>query len=253
MSNIQTWSGFSVDEAKEEEKLLAEMGKGKFHKLVDGKNRLRFLPAKIGQKTFIKTHQHFVKVGDQEGVLAFNCPRRMANQPCVVCTDAEYLGATGSSTDYELAGKLFAQFRVFANVIDREHPEAGPVTFAFGKKIYEALVKLRADEQDGGDFTDPEGGFDIIIVKSGTGLQTKYETRASLKGSTPLGDMTWIDVQPDISRYVRVPTPEELDAAIQTSGYKSASRRAAGGAQVVSPRGGRSPAKNVASSLGDDD
>lgn len=245
MSNIQKWSGFSLEDAREEEKALAEMNKGKFHKLKDGKNRLRFLPAKVGGRTFLKVHQHFVKVGDMEGTAMFNCPRRMASQPCIVCSDAEYLGGTGSTADYDVAGKMFAQFKVFANVIDRDNPDVGPVTLAMGKTIYEAIVKIRSDENDGGDFTDPEEGFDIIVTKSGTGLNTKYEVRPSMKGNTPLGDLTWIDIQPDLTRLARVPNARELEEILARAKYRSAT---GGGARVVSPAGGR----NVANT-GDDD
>ena len=252
-SNIVKYSSFSLEDAEKEEAALAEMNKGKFHKLHNGKNKVRFLPAKLGAQVFVKASQHFVQVGSMERGVSFNCPRKMANQPCLVCNDAEFLGATGSSVDYDLAGKLFANFRVYGNVIDREHPEIGPVTLAFGKKVYDELIKIRKDEADGGDFTDPVEGFDIIIEKSGELLNTRYAVRPSNKGSTPLGDNTWIDIQADLSRYARVPTTEELATLLASSKYESATLGRGGasskGVVASSARG----AGKASSSVGDVD
>ena len=248
-SNIVKYNSFSLEDAEKEEAALAEMNKGKFHKLHQGKNKVRFLPAKLGGQVFVKAHQHFVKVGSMENGVSFNCPRKMANQPCLVCNDAEFLGATGSAVDYELAGKLFANFRVYGNVIDREHPEVGPVTLPFGKKVYDELIKIRKDEADGGNFTDPAEGFDIIIEKTGEMMSTRYAVRPSNKGFTPLGDLSWIEVQADLTRYARVPTTEELGTLLANAKYESATLSKRGG--VVAPAGVRAGGK-ASSNVGDD-
>lgn len=214
---MQKWGSYDVEAAKEEQEQVGK-GAGGFFKFEQGNNRVRFLPPPAGKRTpFVLVQQHFVQLPGMAAAASFNCPRAMASERCPVCDKADKLKASGNPVDFEEAKKLYPKLRVFANVIDRKHPEQGPQVIAYGKMVHEKLVKLRTDEDAGGDFTHPLEGFDIIIEKNGDGMNTKYEVRPA-RQSTPLGDLEWIDMQQDLARFAAVPSAEELAEKLSLKG-----------------------------------
>jgi hypothetical protein len=61
----------------------------------------------------------------------------------------------------------------------------------------------------GGDFTHPEKGYDIKIKRKGTGKNdTEYKVYPMKAG--PLGDLTWIDKQVDLTRFGEVKPLEDI-------------------------------------------
>jgi hypothetical protein len=209
------WGSYEIDAAKEEQEALDQSGGSSFFKLKPGRNVVRFLPPKVGQRTpFVMVHQHYVQLPGQTNPASFNCPRVMAKRSCAICARVDELRATGNPADYDMAGQLFPKLRIFANIIDRSNPEQGPQVLAFGKQIHDALVKLRTDEDAGGDYTHPQEGFDIIITRTGTGKNdTKYTVNPA-RASSDLGDYEWIAIQPDLRRFANVPSDADIQAAI---------------------------------------
>jgi hypothetical protein len=219
MSNIVQYGKYEVEAAAEEQEELDKLTSGTFYKLKVGRNVLRFLPPKLGMRSpYVKVHQHFIRLPGMENPVTFNCPRMMAKSPCPACQKVDQLRSTGNPADYAAAGDLLPQFRVYANVIDKKAPEAGPQILAYGKKIHEALVQLRRDEDAGGDYTDPIEGFDIVITRTGTGKNdTSYQV-APARHSTKLEDMEWIALQGDISRYGMVQSYDQIVVTLQKAG-----------------------------------
>jgi hypothetical protein len=211
MANLQKYADFSVEEAEQATEELDKMGSGAdFLKFERGKNQVRFLPAKIGEKVFVLIQQHFIEIPGSTSPVVFACPRIHAKRHCPACEQADKLRDSGNPSDYDRAGKLLPRLRVFCNVVDRKNPEGGVKIAAFGKQIYEQLLALRKNEEAGGNFTDPgPNGFDIIIEKSGEGLKTEYKVWPARKTSE-LGNDEWLDTMRDLKRYARVPSPEEL-------------------------------------------
>jgi hypothetical protein len=210
MSNIVKYGSYTIDDAELDEQESKKVGGGgQFLKMQPGRNIVRFLPPKPGQKLFLAYFQHFVKLAGMQNAASFACPAKLASKPCPVCQEAHRLESTGNAADAAVARTLFPRRRVLANVIDRKNPDAGPQILAFGKVVHDALIAIRKNEDAGGDFTHPEEGFDISIEKSGAGLKTEYAVQASRK-TTPLGDLAWIDQQPDLAKYATVKSPEEI-------------------------------------------
>ncbi len=236
--NIQKWAPYEMDEAEAEEKELAR-GSSQYLKLADGRNVLRFMPAPAGSRSpFLLAHQHYIKMAGMENAISFNCPRAMGSKPCLVCQKAEQFRASGDKADYDFAGQLLPKLRVFAAVVARAQPELGPQVLAYGKQIHEALVKIRKDPNAGGDFTNPVDGFDIVVEKAGAGMDTKYKVLPS-RTNSPLGDDTWLDMIPDLRRFGRVPSDDEVATLVQglsfAAGHSSGGRvggRGAAPAQV---------------------
>jgi hypothetical protein len=215
MTNLITYGGYSLEAVKAEQELAGATGTD-FMKFEQGKNVVRFLPPPIGRATpFAVTYQHFVQLPGMSNNASFVCPRLMAKRTCPVCAEVDRLRATGNPADYDTAGGYMPRFRVFANVIDRKHPEMGPRVLAFGKGVKKDLDTIREDTDAGGDFCDPINGFDIIVNRTGQGKNdTEYSVRTSMRQSKLADSIEqmndWIGTQIDVTRYARVPTPDEL-------------------------------------------
>ena len=211
MNNLVKYGSYDPEEAEKEQEELDKLGSGSFLKLKVGRNVVRVLPPKLGQRSpFTMTYQHVINKPGAAKPISFNCPRMMSKKPCPVCQKAEQLRSTGRDADYKAAGDLLPRLRVYCNVIDRSNPEAGPKVMAIGKTVHEELVALRRDQDAGGDYTHPETGFDIIIKRTGT---TKNDTSYDIKPArenSPLGDMEWIEMQANHSRYAQVPSIEDI-------------------------------------------
>lgn len=212
MSNLQKYVPYDLETAKEEQEHFDQAGD--FLKLPQGKTKIRILPPPIDwgiRSPFVRAYQHYIpSPEDPSKKVSFNCPRIMASRPCPACAQADRLRATGNPADRELAKDFSARPRYYVNVIDRGSSDKGPVILAASKTVYEALVKIRSDEDAGGDYTNPgEEGFDIVITKTGEQLKTEYQVNAA-RDNSPLGNMDWLEMQKNPAQFARVPTEAEL-------------------------------------------
>lgn len=206
-TSLQRYGSFDLEDV---DVIDGEMDRGSsaFVKLKVGKNVVRFLPPLSGHKAVRLVWEHQINLPDGSFV-NFACPRLMAKTGCIACKKADALKITGNPADLDRAKELFARRRIYANVIDRSDPDAGPKVFAFGKKIWEQLKALRTDEDVGGDFTSPDEGFDIIVNRTGT---TKNDTTYNvIPGRTSaLGNTEWIDAQQPVDRFAQVLTEAQI-------------------------------------------
>lgn len=212
---------FTMEDAEEEQKAAeAATGGGKILKLKPGKTVLRVVPPLKGQKLFRVAYVHYLDIPGV-GRVSFNCPRLMAKRPCATCTTEQKLLATGQDIDYRKARKLKAKRQVFINVIERADEERGPRPFRFGKTIEDNLTEIRQDEDDGGNFSHPIEGFDLKFIRKGEGANdTEY--KVTVTGPMPklLHEdeavmREWIENQPDLSRYLRVLTDEQIEKKLR--------------------------------------
>ena len=210
-SNIVQYGTYSLDAAADDRKELDSMGGGAtFMKLKEGKNVVRFLPPPVGQnKLFLTVYQHYFKSPIGDSTLSFTCPRMMEKAPCPLCQKSMQMAKSRSKADKDAAREFLPRRRIMANVIDRQDPDAGPKIMGFGKTIQESLVAVREDVDAGGDFCHPDSGFDIIIERRGTGLNTKYNVIPARQDS-PLGNMEWIAMQHDLTQFSECKPYEEL-------------------------------------------
>lgn len=241
MSNIVKHGGWSVEAA---EAVAAEANKGQadFYKAKAGANPLRFLPPAEGSSSpLVVTYQHFINLPDGSKA-SFNCARMMAKSRCPACERMDELLRSGNDADYKASWDFKAKLRVFANVVDRDDEERGVQVFAFGKSILDQLLAIRKDARAGGDFTDPEDGFDIIVTKKGEGMRTEYSVLPA-RSSSPLSEDTeqfasWLNGMYDLSRYLKVPTYAEASAKLSGDDVARDERpaaRSSGRVEVLPP------------------
>lgn len=217
MSNIVKRGSFDIEAA---DAALAEASKGgaDFYKPKSGQNVLRFLPPPEGKNSpFVVSYQHWITLPDGSRS-NLNCARMISKQRCPVCEKMDDLLRSGNEVDFKAASEFKPKLRVFANIIDREDEAKGVQVFGFGKSVLDQLVSIRKDTRAGGDFTDIDDGFDIILTKKGEGMKTEYTCLASRESSmlSEDGDLTnlWLDNQYDLDVYKRVLPFEEAYAKL---------------------------------------
>ncbi len=160
-SNIQKYGEFTVDAAEKEEQEIQTSGS--FLKLGVGKTVVRVLPPPAGQSLpWTKTYEHYIKVPGAQRAVIFACPRMMSKRACPACTKADQLNASGNPADRDRAWEFRPRMRAYMNVIARKEPEKGVQVMAVGKAILEKMIKIRKDEDAGGNFTD--NGFHNVGV-----------------------------------------------------------------------------------------
>ena len=221
MSNLQKHGTFDIDAALADQQ-EASKGNADYFKFKAGQNVIRFLPPIVGQSSpFAVLYQHWVTLPDGSRT-SLNCSRMMAKQRCPACEEMDRLARSGNDVDFKASNDWKPKLRIKANIIDRDNEEVGVQVVEFGKSILDQLVAIRKDARAGGDFTDIEDGFDIIVTKRGEGVKTEYAVLAS-RESTALHDDAevssgWLDNQHDLSRARYVPSYEEAFARLSGGG-----------------------------------
>ncbi len=224
MANLIKYEKYTPEAADDEQKQLG--GSNVFVKLEVGKNRLRVLPAPAGQRSPFKVvRQHGVEVPGEQYPVRFEC----LGKDCPACAEESRLSRTGNPKDRDRSYSMRAKPRIFCTAVDRKNEADGPKLWEFGKQIHEQLTKLLKNEDAGGDFTDPYDGFDVLVDREGTGMDTSY-TVFPARQSTPLNDdeqlaAEWCETRPDVEKYARIMSIEEVKALLDGESPKEKAAR----------------------------
>jgi hypothetical protein len=228
------------------EEITKQFGKSEFMKLKVGKTRLRVVPGR-GRKTFMSVQQHRVEIPGEQYARRYTCP----GKGCPICARAAELSRSGNPKDSEAAYQLRATVKVFCNVIDRADPESGPKVWEFGKKVWGQVESILSNEDAGGDFTDPNDGFDLIVDRKGTGKNdTEYKVLAARQAS-PLSEddaaaEVWIDGAPDLSPYTQ---PKSLDEMRRALGIEEDDDEPPAPRRGLPPKAGQAKRRSVEDDL----
>lgn len=166
----------------------------------EGKYQIRIVPSKLDKSNPFKevyVHYGYAKFpiyaltnwGEKDPIVEF----------------AKQLRGTNESSNWTLAKKLDPKMRVFVPVIVRGEEDKGVRLWEFGKEIYLQLLGL-AEDEDYGDFTDINEGFDFtleaVIGDVGGRQGLKSSIRPKRKTSPLSSDVkqieSWLENQPNI-------------------------------------------------------
>ena len=162
----------------------------------EGKYQIRFVPSKINKDNpFQEIFMHY-GVGKYPIVALTNWGE---DDPIVEFS--KKLRKSSESENWRLAKQLDPKMRVFAPVIVRGEEDKGVRLFEFSKTLYMELLSV-ADDEDYGDFTDINQGFDFVVTatkvqdRPGFGLSVRPKPK-----QTPLSEdaskiTTWLENQP---------------------------------------------------------
>jgi hypothetical protein len=166
----------------------------------EGKYQIRIVPSKFDkQNPFKEVYLHYglskfpiyalTNWGEKDPIVEF----------------AKQLRGTNDRANWQLAKKLDPKMRVFVPIIVRGEEEKGVRLWEFGKETYMQLLAL-AEDEDYGDFTDINEGFDFtleaVMGDVGGRQALKSTIRPKRKTSTLSDDASqiesWLENQPDI-------------------------------------------------------
>jgi len=182
----------------------------------EGKFQIRFVPSKLNKDNpFQEIFMHY-GIGKFPIVALTNWGE---NDPVVEFS--KKLRTSSDSENWRLAKQLDPKMRVFAPVIVRGEEEKGVRLFEFSKTLYMELLSV-ADDEDYGDFTDINQGFDFVVNASkvqdrpGFGLSLRPKPK-----QTPLSDnadtiKTWLENQPILLEERYKYTYDKLKEELQT-------------------------------------
>ena len=182
----------------------------------EGKFQIRFVPSKLNKDNpFQEIFMHY-GVGKYPIVALTNWGE---DDPIVEFS--KKLRTSSDSENWRLAKQLDPKMRVFAPVIVRGEEEKGVRLFEFSKTIYMELLSI-ADDEDYGDFTDINQGFDFVVNASK--VQDRPGFALSLRPKpkqTPISEdadqvKTWLENQPILLEERYKYTYDKLKEELQT-------------------------------------
>ena len=162
----------------------------------EGKYQIRFVPSKINKDNpFQEVFMHY-GVGKYPIVALTNWGE---DDPIVEFS--KKLRKSSESENWRLAKQLDPKMRVFAPVIVRGEEDKGVRLFEFSKTIYMELLSI-ADDEDYGDFTDINQGFDFVVNatkvqdRPGFALSVRPKPKQTPLSSDASQITTWLVNQP---------------------------------------------------------
>jgi len=176
-----------------------------------GDHVVRLLPFVDNDGQPFKERWFYYDIVDGPGILA---PVKMG-KPDPVSDFAQKLYKDGSSSSKELAKKLRPKMRAYAPVVVRGQEEKGPRLWAFGTMVYTGLLRLFVDE-DYGDITDPQKGFDVkVSVSQVPGRKwpqtdVKARPRPSALSDNSEESTKWLESIPELNDIYTLKSYEEI-------------------------------------------
>ena len=182
----------------------------------EGKYQIRFLPSKLNKDNpFQEIFMHY-GVGKFPIVALTNWGE---DDPIVEFS--KKLRKSSESENWRLAKQLDPKMRVFAPVVVRGEEDKGVRLFEFSKTIYMELLSI-ADDEDYGDFTDINQGFDFVVNASkvqdrpGFALSLRPKPKQTPLSSDASQITTWLENQPILLEERYKYTYDKLKEELQT-------------------------------------
>lgn len=219
---------------------------------------IRILPNPAGGSPFHRFWKHTLIIGDK--MRSFACPQRnhgATSYACPICQKVQAAYNSPNKTDKDWATRNRARIRALVNVLVRptddeirlalDMGEPAPIGRVQlweisswsgkpnGKNMHEKLLDIYNSKRAGGDFTNPAAdGFDIVVTRKGTGIETSYNLfplvtdRKALLPNEAEAIQLIEHGQIDITPYVTHPSHDMLQQMLQ-GGAPARSQVASGG------------------------
>jgi len=178
---------------------LSGMEGGAWFKPQQGKNQIRILPAyhTKGPNAGIFFNKKIMHKGiplDGRST-GLACVKSFdADGECPICNFINALKESESGKDQKMAKVLRPQTVFFVNILNRKTNKLQK--YSMSKSIMKIIRGYLVDE-DYGDITDPDEGYDVVIEREGEGLSTKYAVKVKPKTSE-IGYEDWEEDMFDI-------------------------------------------------------
>jgi len=143
------------------------------------------------EEEFIKEVTQFYLGSELKGVIS---PSTFG-EPCAVAEGYEELKNSDDDDEKELAGKFPPRNKYLAFCLFYKDEKGKEVDDNLSPKFilltggeYQDILELYLDEDEWGDMTDPEAGYDIKIARTGSGkMDTEYSVKPCKPTDCPKG------------------------------------------------------------------
>lgn len=177
------------------QKKRAELGSGKYWQPKEGKNQVRILPPWSEEGVwFYKLPLHYGFKDDEDRNRAYPCLREWKGERCPACDAiAELKKVDGGQ---KISERLRARSKYYVNLIDRRIGEDKVFIYGLSGKMLNEILSYE-DDEDYGDVVNPKTGYDFVIDRTGSGLQTRYAVRIRPKPAPTgkFGDLYALDTE----------------------------------------------------------
>ena len=235
-----------VEKAREEAARAASMNFGPmpFWKPKKGKNRVRIMPPYTdeGENAYLWWREIWAHWGvgpDDDSKKNVSCPKMSPDsedKECPICDYVEQLKASGDPADLALAKEIRSQRRIYTNIIDLKDPvwneaaieelrsedvpedklpEIGDPkiqVWNFGVKIFNVLLDYYTENID---MVDLKEGYNVVLTRSGEGLNTSYITRLEQKPSRAPCEEDPTEKLHNLDSVMQFKTSVELQAVLE--------------------------------------
>ena len=158
-------------------------GSSDYLQIKEGTTLVRILPGKDEETEFYaETKLHRI-VGSDGMAKNYHC-RKMHGEACPLCDTYFGLWKTDQDSDKDLARQIKPRARYYMNILDRDSGEIK--ILSVGVILFKKIVAAMLDE-DFGDITDPQDGYDFKIIKTMEGQWPKYDQSSPRPKSEPTG------------------------------------------------------------------
>lgn len=193
---------------KKRQDIAAKSGqREKAAKIPDGKSIMRVLPTwrKDGSEQFWHDYgMHWIKDDKGELKATYVCVDKTFNRPCDVC-EAINRAYDHASDDLQIKAldQSKSRNRILINVLFRAGAGVDatkPVFVEVSPTMFGQIIDI-AEEY--GDIIDPNDGLDLIVNKTGRGMDTKYTIQpCPPKKNQPVVDQAILDQMIDLDEWV---------------------------------------------------
>ena len=188
-------------------------GSSSYLQIKEGTTLVRVLPAKDDETEFYaETKLHRI-VGSDGMAKNYHC-RKMHGEACPLCDTYFGLWKTDQDSDKDLARQIKPRARYYMNILDRDSGEVK--ILSVGVILFKKIVAAMLDE-DFGDITDLQDGFDFKIIKTMEGQWPKYDQSQPRPKSEPTGSdaeiAAYMDSLHDVHKLVKLEEYDDVKTA----------------------------------------
>lgn len=177
----------------------------------EGKNNIRILPPWSEEGIWYREVPYHYGVGGKSVV----CPKRLLGKPCYICDKVAEFRKSSDKGLNEVANDLRPKMRIYYNVVDLDDTAKGVQVFGSGVQVFKDLLYYDLDDE-WGNITDVDEGYDIILTREGKGRNSKYQVKAK-KNSSPIGTEEWLNSMSNLDNLVgKILSYDELKTLYET-------------------------------------
>jgi hypothetical protein len=178
-------------------------------------HRLRFLPPWSSTGLFARFARTHWRVGGQGK--AFACPDMWEEGTCPFCKVWAQIRPQYDLYQQDVLA-IRPTPRYYSNVINVQEPAKGVQVYTYGKRVYQ-MIKGIQDSGSFGDITDAINGCDLILQRTGAGMQVQ-DVIYPVPQHSPIQNPDWLDQLFNLDDIFNRPDMEEVEVCFKTHPWR---------------------------------